>query len=82
MVLKNSSLQQVRPEDLVVEIVQEGNGMFDDFIDDGECVVEGDQVLHELYDICPDDFLEFLGIKPEVFYEFEVIDTLKVLLQH
>lgn len=34
MVLEDSSLQQVRSEDFVVEIVQEGNGMFDDFIDD------------------------------------------------
>lgn len=82
MVLEDSSLEQVRPEYFIVEIVQEGNGMFDDFIDDWEWVVEGYQVLHEFYDICPDDFLEFLGIESEDFNEFEVIYALKVLLQH
>lgn len=82
VVLEDSSLEQVRPEDFIVEIVQEGYGMFDDFIDDWEWVVEGYQVLHEFYDICSDDFLEFLGIESEDFDELEVISALKVLLQH
>ena len=56
--------------------------MLDDFIDDCECVVEGNEVFHEFYDVCPDDFLEFFGVELEDFDEFEIIDTLKVFLQH
>lgn len=56
--------------------------MFDDFIDDWKWVVECNHILHEFYDICPDDFFEFLGVEPEVFNKLEIIYTLKVLLQH
>lgn len=82
MVFEDSGLEQVRPEDFIVKIVQKGDGVLDNLVYDGEWAVKGNQVLHEFYDISPDDFLKLLGIEPEVFNELEVIYTLNVLLQH